>query len=150
VTTPVASPVAALDRLLELTVLLDQDMTRALGASGLTQARTHALWLIDALGPCTQRTLADALRVTPRNVTGLVDGLVDTGFALRAPHPTDRRALQLSLTPLGAATIARLKAGREELAGQLFGAVPDPRLGVLVGELEGLVERLRGLLDHSV
>ncbi len=40
----------------------------------------------------TQRALADALQVTPRNVTGLVDALADSGFVERAPHPTDRRA----------------------------------------------------------
>jgi DNA-binding MarR family transcriptional regulator len=142
----VSTPVDALDRLLELTVLLEQDMTRDLGASGLTPARTHALWLVDAIGPCTQRALADALQVTPRNVTGLVDGLVDTGFVRRDPHPDDRRALLVSLTARGEATIARLKAGREELAGQLFGPVPDPRLRVLVGELDELLGRLRTLV----
>ena len=36
-------------------------------------------------GPTTQRELADALKVTPRNVTGLVAG----GFVTRERHPTD-------------------------------------------------------------
>ena len=36
-----------------------------------------------------------------RNVTGLVDALEGAGFVTRSPHPTDRRATVVSLTPQG-------------------------------------------------
>src|SRR3712207_4453271 len=110
---------AALDRVLEVTVLLAADMERDLAARGLTGARTHLLWEVDRRGPSTQRVLAGALGVSPRNVTGLVDALVATGFVTRQSHPTDRRATLVTLTDHGAEVAADLVAGREQLAAQL-------------------------------
>jgi DNA-binding MarR family transcriptional regulator len=83
---------AELDRVLELTLLVNRDMTRGLAWLGLTEARAHLVWELQARGPCTQRTLASALRVTPRAITALVDGLVESGFVTREPCPADRRA----------------------------------------------------------
>jgi DNA-binding MarR family transcriptional regulator len=42
--------------------------------------------------------LADALAVTPRNVTALVDGLEGEVLVRRAPHSTDRRITLVELT----------------------------------------------------
>ena len=89
---------AALDRVLELTVLLGQDMTDSLAREGLTDSRAHLLWQLQQRGPCTQRTLAADLHVTPRTITALVDGLVATGFVTREPHPSDHHAALVTLT----------------------------------------------------
>src|SRR5437899_3779042 len=50
--------------------------------------------------------IARSLGVTPRNVTGLVDGLEALGLAERVPDPADRRALIARLTPAGEARVA--------------------------------------------
>ena len=42
--------------------------------------------------------LADALEVTPRNITALVDGLEGEGLVQRSAHPTDRRVTLVELT----------------------------------------------------
>ena len=39
--------------------------------------------------------------VTPRNVTKLVDGLEAEGLVVREPHPHDRRATLIRITPAG-------------------------------------------------
>ena len=104
--------VAALDRVLELALLLNADMTRGLSALGLTESRTRVVWHLLQAGPSTQRAIADALEVSPRNVTGLVDGLVRTGFVRREPHPTDRRATLVHLTDQGARTGEDSRRGR--------------------------------------
>ena len=70
----------ALDGLLALTVVLGEDMRTSLARDGLTPSRAHVLWLLHHGGPTTQRAIADALGVSARNVTGLVDGLVAGGF----------------------------------------------------------------------
>ena len=81
------------DRLLQIALLIQEDMASSFAGTGLTTARTHLLWELHQLGPSTQQALAAALKVSPRNVTGLVDALEAGGFAERRPHPTDRRAL---------------------------------------------------------
>ena len=49
-----------------------EDATRGVAKVGLTVPRVHLTWLLHHQGPQTQRALADALKVTPRNVTGLL------------------------------------------------------------------------------
>jgi DNA-binding MarR family transcriptional regulator len=134
---------AALDQVLELAILLNDDMTRGLGRLGLTVPRAHLLVELHQRGQSTQRVLADALGVSPRNITGLVDGLAATGFVTRGPHPTDRRATLVSLTERGAHTAKELDEGREQLAELLFAGMPDARFDGLVDGLGALLDQLR-------
>lgn len=136
----------ALDRVLELTILLGDDMSRELARRGLTQARTHLLWAVGDGGPTTQRALADALGVSARNVTGLVDGLEQTGFVTREPHPTDRRATLVTLTAHGAETVDQLRRDYAELADLLFGRLSAARFETFAGALDEIVAALRDVL----
>jgi DNA-binding MarR family transcriptional regulator len=138
--------VGALDRLLEVTVLLGRDMAEGLAAQGLTVARATLLWHPREHGPSTQRAVADALGVSPRNITGLVDGLVDGGLVTREPHPTDRRATLVSFTERGARLVDEFGAGQAELAGQLFGGLSSDRLECLTANLDEVLDRLRALV----
>jgi DNA-binding MarR family transcriptional regulator len=133
----------AFDLLLEISLLVNEDMTVTLARDGLTTSRTKLLWVLGLHGPMTQRALADALGVSARNVTGLVDALVATGFVTREPHPTDRRALLVSFTEHGAATVARFRNDQQELVEVLFGELSAHRLGCLVGGLGDVRDRLR-------
>lgn len=133
---------AALDRLLELVVVLSADMESGLTARGLTGARAHVLWELQRHGPLTQRQLATALEVTPRNVTGLVDALVDTGFVTREPHPSDRRATLVTFTDHGAAAAAELEREHEQFAHVLFAGVSDEALAGFVRGMEHVLHRL--------
>ncbi|MFC7479231.1 MarR family winged helix-turn-helix transcriptional regulator [Luedemannella flava] len=102
----------ALDRILELSVLVNADMTQSLARDQLTVSRAHVLWELRHRGPSTQRVLADAMGVSARTITGLVDGLVATGFVTREPHPTDRRATLVTVTEHGARSRPPWRAAR--------------------------------------
>jgi DNA-binding MarR family transcriptional regulator len=141
-----ADQVSALDRVLELVVLLGEDMTRSLAADGLTTSRAHLLWELLQRGPTTQRVLAEALGVSARNVTGLVDALAETGFVTREPHPGDRRATQVCFTAHGARTAERMRAGHEELARILFEPMPREQFRCFTTGLDDVVTRLRDRL----
>lgn len=141
---------AALDRVLELVTLLSDDMARSFARDGLTGPRAHLLWELHHRGPSTQRALADALRVSARNITGLVDGLVDTGFVTREPHPTDRRATLVSFTERGAKTAEAMDRDHRELARLLFAGMPAKRLEGFAEDLDGILSRLRKALDETV
>ena len=139
----------ALDLVLELVVLLGEDMTRSLARDGLSVARAHLLWELHQRGPTTQRVLADALGVSARNVTGLVDALVATGFVIRQPHPSDRRATLVCFTERGSRTATAMDSGKRDLAAVLFGRMAEERYGCLVDGLAEVLTQLRerGLSD---
>lgn len=143
--------VTILDRLLYIGELFQRDMARAFAGTGFTTARLRVLWTLQHGGPMTQQSLAEQLEVTPRNVSGLVDALEASGHVRRTPHPGDRRAVLVELTPAAAKTMQRMQREHAELSATLLDSV-DPadraavergvaaigeRLAELVGEAEG-------------
>ncbi len=137
----------ALDRIFLLVHLLTEDMTESLARRGLSMARVRVVWELVHRGPSTQRALADALQVSARNVTGLVDGLVADGFVLRRAHPQDRRATLVTLTPRGRQVAEDLQRERRELAEQLFGGMPARRFDGLVEGLDDVLDRIHRLIE---
>jgi DNA-binding MarR family transcriptional regulator len=77
---------------------------------GLTRARAAVIWQLHERGPVTQRTISEALRVSPRNVTGLLDALEAGGYVTRGSPSHRPTATLVSLTDQGAAAAARLHA----------------------------------------
>lgn len=139
----------ALSRLFLATVILSDDMKRGLEARGLTRARASALWQISHRETITQRELADALKVTPRNVTTLIDGLEKTGFVIRRDHPNDRRAVLLVLTAAGTQITDRLKQENAELARSLFEGLSPSKLEQFAETLEFVIARLQRLIAEA-
>lgn len=146
---PPATPTQALDQLLELVVLLHDDATQSLAREGLTLSRARLVWRLHHDGPSTQRVLADALQVTPRNVTGLVDALVATGFVTRGRHPTDRRATLVTLTARGDRTLAAMDRSHQELAALLFGELSGRQFDAFAAGLGHVLTRLREALHPA-
>ncbi|HEX3922044.1 MAG TPA: MarR family transcriptional regulator [Streptosporangiaceae bacterium] len=137
---------ATLGRILELTVLLSRDSAESLAREGLTESRAHLLWELQQRGPCTQATLAADLHITPRAVTALVDGLVDTGFVTREPHPSDRRATLVTFTERGHTTAQALLDSYCRLARQLFADLPDAVFDGFDAGLLHVLTQFRGVL----
>ncbi|WP_280471814.1 MarR family winged helix-turn-helix transcriptional regulator [Nocardia cyriacigeorgica] len=135
---------AATDRVFELAEVLGAMMQRGMAERGLTPARARLLWALHHSGPVTQRTLADLLQVTPRTITGLLDGLAADGYVQRKAHPQDRRAQLVTLTDRGRAFTATLQEGRDTMAHALFGDTPLADLHNFLAVLDKVVATLRG------
>jgi DNA-binding MarR family transcriptional regulator len=135
-----------LSRLMLTSVMMADDIERGLAERGLTRARATALWEILHREPITQRELADALKVTPRNVTTLVDAMEKTGFVKRTDHPGDRRATIVALTPKGRKAVARMKVEKRAFAEALFGGLAPSELQHFAGTLDRVIGRLERLL----
>lgn len=142
-------PTAALDKVLHLSTLVSADLARFEAASGLTIARTHLLWQVGQTGPATQQSLATALGVSARNVTGLVDGLVSSGHVTRETHPSDRRAKLITPTDIGRRTIRELRDGHDDLARQLFGHLPVEELAVFATTLDSTIATFARLMQET-
>jgi len=141
--------ISALDKLLEIVVVLTEDMTKALAAQDLTPARSALIWRLEQAGPCTGQRLAADLGVSARNITGLVDGLVATGFVTREPHATDRRASLVTLTDHGREIVLSLQREQAELAEDLFGDLPAAELDRLIGHFGKLLSRIHQQITAS-
>jgi DNA-binding MarR family transcriptional regulator len=137
------------DRLLEITLLFEADLARSFAGTALTPSRTHLLWVLHHQGPSTQRALAEALSVSPRNVTGLVDALVAAGYVERRPHPSDRRATLVTLTELGTKTMTGMARDREQIAAELVEGLAEDRLDELNRDLGMIAERLHALVESA-
>lgn len=133
----------ALDRLRQLSVLLGRDSDERLARHGLSSSRAPLLWVISATGPRTQRELAESLRVSARNVTGLVDALVADGFVSREPHPHDRRAILVTLTKAGKARVATIAREQAKLTETLFAGWDREELDSFTRGLDRVVQSLR-------
>jgi len=68
---------------------------------GLNYARLSLLQALHCGGPAIMRDLGTQLGVTARNMTAIVDAMELAGLVVRRPHPTDRRATLIELSPAG-------------------------------------------------
>jgi len=93
--------------------LVHHRMERWSEAHGLSEGRLRVLGVLRVNhGSMSMTGLAEALRTTPRNVTGLVDHLEKDGYVERVADPADRRSVLARLTEKGDAKIGSVwKAG---------------------------------------
>ncbi|MEU4617171.1 MarR family winged helix-turn-helix transcriptional regulator [Streptomyces umbrinus] len=71
--------------------------------TGLTDTQADALWRLSRGREMTARRLADLLQCDASTATSMIDRLEKRGLVCRVPHPTDRRAKVIRLTPEGCA-----------------------------------------------
>ncbi len=93
---------------------------------GLSYARLRLLQTLHCGGPAIMRDLGGQLGVSPRNMTAMVDALEDAQLVVRRPHPTDRRATLVELSPGGAREAEQALEPRLDAMAELFeGFSPD-------------------------
>ena len=109
---------------------------------GMSYARGRVVAALQASGPVLMRALSQAVGVTPRTITGLVDALEADGWVERRPHPSDRRATIVALTPAAETAFARLIEGYRGLAQDLVSGIPEADLQCALGVLEHISARL--------
>jgi DNA-binding MarR family transcriptional regulator len=110
-------------------------LSTRLAALGLTPAEINALANIPAGAPLKVSELAAAIGSRPSTATSILDRLEQRGHVERTPHPTDRRAVVVSLSPSGrraARTIHREVTALEQecLSGLSVAALGGLRAGL--------------------
>jgi DNA-binding MarR family transcriptional regulator len=122
----------------QLTDLLD------LGAReyGMGFARGRVLWALQESGPVVMRALSQQLGISPRTVTGLIDALEADGWVTRTPHPDDRRATIISITPTAVAALTTLRSSQEGLAHDLLSGLDPADLARCQSVLAAIQDRL--------
>jgi DNA-binding MarR family transcriptional regulator len=106
--------------------VLRSEYARRLQPMHLTPSHTRVLRTLANLDePVKVAELAVLLGIRPRSATGLLSELVTTGLVRRKSHPTDGRAVMVSLTPKGRRTWARILAMADDVASTFFAPLPD-------------------------
>ena len=109
----------------------------ALRQSGLSLS-SYKLMRVLEHSDQSMREVSDALQVSPRTVTDMIDSLEARGLVVRRPHPADRRVTLLHLTEDGQRHLENAKA----LADQSHGAAISGLSAQDQRTLTGLLDRV--------
>jgi DNA-binding MarR family transcriptional regulator len=130
-------PMRALTSIMRVQQVLLARCNAIVAPHELTFARYEALMLLfySRRGALPLGKLGTRLQVHPTAVTKLVDGLERSGYAVRSPHPTDRRTTLATITREGRTAARRATLALNE---QRFGTSP-----LADGELTAMADVLR-------
>ncbi len=110
-------------------------------SESITDGQYGVLAGLANLGPMTPTALAEHERVAGPPMTRTINALVDAGLVRRDEHPTDGRAVLISITEAGMAEVTETRRRRNAwLSGWLSELTPDER--ELLAQAAVLLERM--------
>ncbi len=99
-----------------------------LAEPALSDTQLAALATLERHGAMSPGDLAEHEKVQPPSMTRVIAALVDWELVTRAPHPTDRRQVILTVTPAGRALVQKVRRRKEAwLAQRLAELSPQER-----------------------
>lgn len=133
---------ASIERLVELlgayfsTVLTASVLEETTGGE-LTPSQLEAMAFIQRHGGCSAKELSEGLRISIPSATRQVDRLVRKLLVTRHESGSDRRLVELHVTPIGEAALAAVRAARVGIMQRALETLPPSER-----------EALRVLLDR--
>lgn len=106
----------------------------------LTTGQLKSLFFLEFEGSSSLGKLAGALGVTPPNVTGIIERLVEQKLVTRGENPENRRMLMVRLTPNGKALVERLKERNTDKMRNVLSRLNDEDLTALYRGLDALIK----------
>jgi DNA-binding MarR family transcriptional regulator len=101
---------------------------QAEGLASLSDTQLAALAVLERHGPMAPGELAEHEKVQPPSMTRVIAVLEERGLVMRAPHPTDRRQVVLTVTEEGRALVSQARRRRDAwLAKRLKELTPEER-----------------------
>ena len=99
-----------------------------LAEPALSDTQLAALATLERHGAMSPGDLAEHEKVQPPSMTRVIAALVDWELVTRAPHPTDRRQVILTVTPAGRTLVQKVRRRKEAwLARRLAELSPQER-----------------------
>jgi DNA-binding MarR family transcriptional regulator len=132
-------PMTAVTSIMRVHQILLGRLNEELDPFGLSFARYEALMLLylSRRGSLPLGKMGVRLQVHPTSVTNLIDGLEKLGYAVRAPHPSDRRTILATITARGRGAALAATEALNEIG---FGTSPlsSSDLATVTSVLRGL------------
>ena len=130
----------ALRRILRATEIYARDLAQT---AGLTPAQLRVLQIVQGVESATPKALARQMGISQATVTALVDKLVAHGLVERLRSETDRRQVNVAVTPAGRGTLADAPDALQQRYARAFEGLADWEQAQLVSSLE----RVAAMLD---
>jgi DNA-binding MarR family transcriptional regulator len=112
-----------------------------LAEPALSDTQLAALATLERHGAMSPGDLAEHEKVQPPSMTRVIAALVDWQLVTRAPHPTDRRQVILTVTPEGRSLVQKVRRRKEAwLARRLAELSPQER--AILREAAPILEKL--------
>ena len=112
-----------------------------LAEPALSDTQLAALATLERHGAMSPGDLAEHEKVQPPSMTRVIAALVDWELVTRAPHPTDRRQVILTVTPQGRSLVQKVRRRKEAwLARRLAELSPQER--AILREAAPILEKL--------
>ena len=108
-------------------------------------ATVRVLSVLDEHGPLSVTQLAAAYSCSQPTMTGLVNALLEQGWASKEPHPTDTRSALVVPTAVGVAELGRVRERTGALVTERMAAHPE----LTTTDLQTAVVVLRALLTRE-
>jgi DNA-binding MarR family transcriptional regulator len=126
-----------------------QFMERSADQYGLSEGRLQVLMRLRHQGDCPLGGLAEAMHVSARNITGLVDHLERDGLVVRVPDPEDRRSVRAHLTEQGQRLIERIWKEFMQRSLALVEDLPQEDLDLVRHTCLQLIQRIESQLNQD-
>jgi DNA-binding MarR family transcriptional regulator len=117
-------------------------IAEALESVDLTPALFGLLNVLGARKGANQQEIGAAMGVDPSTMVSLIDELERAGLAERRPHPTDRRAREVAITPKGRRVLERARR-------MAFQVEDEVLRGLTAAERRELLRLLRRALSSA-
>jgi DNA-binding MarR family transcriptional regulator len=107
----------------------------ALEAIDLTPAQFGLLNVLGAHAGAIQQEIGSAMGIDPSTMVSLIDELEAGGLAKRRPHPNDRRAREVRITPKGRRVLEQARQLVLRVEGEVLQGLTDAERGELLALL---------------
>ena len=112
-----------------------------LAEPALSDTQLAALATLERHGAMSPGDLAEHEKVQPPSMTRVIAALVDWELVTRAPHPTDRRQVILTVTPQGRSLVQRVRRRKEAWLAQRLAEL-SPQERATLREAAPILEKL--------
>ena len=112
-----------------------------LAEPALSDTQLAALATLERHGAMSPGDLAEHEKVQPPSMTRVIAALVDWKLVTRAPHPTDRRQVILTVTPEGRSLVQKVRRRKEAWLAQRLAEL-SPQERATLREAAPILEKL--------
>lgn len=105
---------------------------------GVTGRQVTLLWLVKRNPGLTLRALAEEEGISPPALSGHVDRLEAAGLLVRVRSGTDRRRVELALTPAGERLLRRVRERRTTWLAERIGVLDPEELATVAAAIAPL------------